>query len=560
MSTTSLPFPPLALRRLVSPLVDESSYDNPTGDYILGPLAIGPLAPGQAYERVLDFGCGPGRDARRLLLQRNRPNSYVGVDINREMIQWCQENLSSHGFNFVHHDVWSPTYGLDNSRNRYLPLTPLGSNFSLIHANSVFTHLHQDQTEFYLRELSSMLAPTGIIHATWFFFNKKWFPMMDDTQNTIFVSEHDSTQAVYYDWHYFRTLTRSLGLRIAQVKWTKVLGFHNIVILAKSDQFPEIGREIEPPRNVIGFSRVESSYLLPQHKNDKTGVSATNDEVRAQQMAIDLQALQAELERLLVEQRFQAERIVSLAAERDQLTQQHAAIRSSNEQTVSMLRARLEEGAAEKAVLQSKYEGGQAENQALVADNRALVADNRALKEKVNARDARLLALEARLNATTMKLERSLDKLRKILGSRGWKALSVYYRCRKALSRLLPKFLRDQYMEYLIGRSGLFDASWYLSQYPDVHSAGIAPLKHYLRYGAAEGRDPNPYFDTDWYLSHYPDVAAAGINPLRHYLRHGGIEQRDPSPRFDTREYLRMHPEVARAKLNPLAHFLKARV
>ncbi len=203
MSTTNLPFPPLALRRLVSPIVDDSYYDNPTGDYVLGPLDIGPLAPGQAYQRVLDFGCGCGRDARRFLLQRNRPKSYVGLDIHRPMIQWCQENLSLDGFSFVHHDVWSPGYGLDNSRHRYLPLTPLGSHFTLIHANSVFTHLHEDQAAFYLREMCSMLAPTGIIHATWFFFNKKWFPMMEENQNTIFVNEHDATQAVYYDWYYF---------------------------------------------------------------------------------------------------------------------------------------------------------------------------------------------------------------------------------------------------------------------------------------------------------------------------------------------------------------------
>lgn len=119
-------------------------------------------------------------------------------------------------------------------------------------ANSIFTHLHDDQTEFYLKQMYSMLAPKGIIRATFFFFNKKWFPMMEDYQHTIFVNEHDTTQAVFYDWKHFRNLTQSLGYRIADVEWTKELGFHNIVILAKNSEFPDI-RDMIPPSTVLGF-------------------------------------------------------------------------------------------------------------------------------------------------------------------------------------------------------------------------------------------------------------------------------------------------------------------
>jgi hypothetical protein len=78
----------------------------------------------------------------------------------------------------------------------------------------------------------------------------------------------------------------------------------------------------------------------------------------------------------------------------------------------------------------------------------------------------------------------------------------------------------------------LFDAAWYLVTYPDVAAAGVNPLEHYLRHGAAEGRDPGPLFSTRWYLEAYPDVAAAGVNPLEHYLRRGAAEgRRARSPR-----------------------------
>lgn len=36
----------------------------------------------------------------------------------------------------------------------------------------------------------------------------------------------------------------------------------------------------------------------------------------------------------------------------------------------------------------------------------------------------------------------------------------------------------------------LFDAPWYLQQYPDVAAAGVEPLQHYLQFGRGEGRYP----------------------------------------------------------------------
>jgi len=78
----------------------------------------------------------------------------------------------------------------------------------------------------------------------------------------------------------------------------------------------------------------------------------------------------------------------------------------------------------------------------------------------------------------------------------------------------------------VIARSGLFDREWYLKQYPDVAETKIDPIKHYLRYGAAEGRDPNAEFSTWAYLDTYPDVSAHGANPFIHYIQYGKEEGR----------------------------------
>ena len=78
----------------------------------------------------------------------------------------------------------------------------------------------------------------------------------------------------------------------------------------------------------------------------------------------------------------------------------------------------------------------------------------------------------------------------------------------------------------IIVRSGLFDQGWYLKQYPDVAELKIDPISHYLRCGAAEGRDPNAEFSTWGYLDTYPDVAAQWGNPFIHYIEHGKAEGR----------------------------------
>lgn len=119
-----------------------------------------------------------------------------------------------------------------------------------------------------------------------------------------------------------------------------------------------------------------------------------------------------------------------------------------------------------------------------------------------------------------------------------------------------PKRIKEKKIVKVIERSNLFDASFYARQNPDVKKAGRNALIHFIRYGAAEGRNPNPLFDTSYYLKKNRDVASAGVNPLYHYLRHGASEGRDPSPLFSSSYYLEHNQDVAKAGKNPLAHYL----
>src|SRR5690606_26118825 len=89
-----------------------------------------------------------------------------------------------------------------------------------------------------------------------------------------------------------------------------------------------------------------------------------------------------------------------------------------------------------------------------------------------------------------------------------------------------PEVLTPAAQLELVARSGLFDSDWYLATYPDVSGQRGSALQHFMRYGAAEMRNPSATFDTGWYCRTYPDVIASGLNPLLHYIRIGRKEGR----------------------------------
>ncbi|GAA6194439.1 hypothetical protein DS909_08520 [Phaeobacter gallaeciensis] len=110
--------------------------------------------------------------------------------------------------------------------------------------------------------------------------------------------------------------------------------------------------------------------------------------------------------------------------------------------------------------------------------------------------------------------------------------------CRRPVQPVFPmrillrfhKGLRERYQVAVLRDCGLLDSVWYLRNYPDVRKAGTDPVLHFLRFGAAERRDPGPYFDTTHYLHLYPDIMQSGLNPLWHYLTSGWREKRSIRP------------------------------
>jgi hypothetical protein len=123
---------------------------------------------------------------------------------------------------------------------------------------------------------------------------------------------------------------------------------------------------------------------------------------------------------------------------------------------------------------------------------------------------------------------------------------------RRALGRLrFPRELRE------MAGSGLFDAAWYQTTYPDVAPSGVDPLRHYALIGAAEGRDPGPRFSTEFYLEHNPDVSPSA-NSLLHYLHHGRRRGSKIAPSTVERQWLAVTLAERFPNLRPLPVYASA--
>lgn len=106
--------------------------------------------------------------------------------------------------------------------------------------------------------------------------------------------------------------------------------------------------------------------------------------------------------------------------------------------------------------------------------------------------------------------------------------------------------------------SGLFDADWYLQQYPDVAKQGLEPLSHFLEQGASEGRSPNSEFDTVYYLQNLDPAELLGRNPLAHYVLWGEREGRRPNAFFDPSYYASRYSDELAGR-GALAHYITVR-
>ncbi|HHI79023.1 MAG TPA: class I SAM-dependent methyltransferase, partial [Planctomycetes bacterium] len=158
--------PPPALRRYVGP---GNFYE--IGLEFFERLKASGLEP---EDRVLDLGCGSGRIALHLVDYLGEGGSYLGLDINAEVLGWCRENLVGRGkaaFSFELLDASSRHYagGAGEAGKVRFPVESGSRSFAFL--TSLYSHLLPEAVGRYTEELGRVLCEGGRLVVTGYFLD-----------------------------------------------------------------------------------------------------------------------------------------------------------------------------------------------------------------------------------------------------------------------------------------------------------------------------------------------------------------------------------------------------
>lgn len=134
-------------------------------------------------DRVLDIGCGPGRNAVPLTGYLEG-GSYEGFDVMPEAIRWAQRNITprARSFRFQLAELHNAAYNSDATSSAASFRFPYADDsFDVVFSTSVYTHLQPLETENYLRETARVLAPGGRTVSTFF--------LIDDEVEQLFAQD-----------------------------------------------------------------------------------------------------------------------------------------------------------------------------------------------------------------------------------------------------------------------------------------------------------------------------------------------------------------------------------
>jgi ubiquinone/menaquinone biosynthesis C-methylase UbiE len=228
--------PPLKLRHRIG---QDEAY---SGDVHVASLRE--LCQLKPTERILDVGSGTGRIALSLTKYMNADGAYDGLEIVKEFVDWCQQNITRKypNFHFTRADVFSGSYnpnGTFKASEYEFPFAD--ASFDVVFLSSVFTHMLPRDLENYLREIARVLKKNG---RCWISF------YLVDTERTKQVNP-DKIKMKFLDFGEFYTADKEVP--------ENAIGYKVDYVLR---QFKENGLEVVLPIHYGNWSGIESETGL----------------------------------------------------------------------------------------------------------------------------------------------------------------------------------------------------------------------------------------------------------------------------------------------------------
>lgn len=119
---------------------------------------------------ILDVGCGTGLLAIASEPFLGEKGRYVGIDVMKKDIMFCQNHYTSSRFQFIHLDVNNPMYA--PTQKEKITWDVDSNRFELVTALSVWTHLNEKDAMFYFKEVERVLKPGGKAIITFFLLDE----------------------------------------------------------------------------------------------------------------------------------------------------------------------------------------------------------------------------------------------------------------------------------------------------------------------------------------------------------------------------------------------------
>ena len=144
--------------------------------------------PDRHPRHILDIGCGVGRLAISCLPYLMPGDHYVGLEVNRRDYDYCVRHYRHECLSFIHFNLGNAAYSPEQ-QGRFLPWPVEPESFDLLTALSVWTHLNELDSRFYLKQVDAVLRPGGRAIISFF--------ILDDLYDASLPSRSDEISAFY---------------------------------------------------------------------------------------------------------------------------------------------------------------------------------------------------------------------------------------------------------------------------------------------------------------------------------------------------------------------------